>query len=90
MPSYSQILGAATHMVVLGGLEENPEQPVGPRAGAGGQHCLIQVLLGLHGQHQLKQGNRIYQKMITSYHKPCSPSKVSKTLVIKKAALFNL
>lgn len=42
-------------MVVLGGLQEDPEQRVGPRAGAGRQHCLIQVFLGLQGQHHLKK-----------------------------------
>lgn len=43
-----------THMVVLGGLEQYPEQPVGPRAAAQSQHRLVQVLLGLKGQQQLK------------------------------------
>lgn len=48
-----------THMVVLGGLEQYPEQPVGSRAAAQRQHCLIQVLLGLQGQQQLNtQGKK--------------------------------
>lgn len=43
-----------THMVVLRRLQQYPEQPVGPRAAAQRQHRLIQVLLGLQGQRQLK------------------------------------
>lgn len=43
-----------THMVVLGGLEQYPEQPVGRRAAAQRQHCLVQFLLGLQGKQQLR------------------------------------
>jgi len=43
-----------THMVVFGGLKKYPEQPVGPRTAAQCQHRLIEVLLGLQGQQQLK------------------------------------
>lgn len=54
-------------MVVLGGLEQYPEQPVGPRATAQRQHCLIQVLLGLQGQQHLK-GQESIQRM--TYYSP--------------------
>lgn len=55
----SRLNCSSTHMVVLGGLEEDPEQPVGPRAGAGRQHGLIQVVLGLQGQHLLQNDSSI-------------------------------
>lgn len=50
-------------MVVLGGLEQYPEQPVGSRAAAQRQHCLIQVLLGLQGQQQLNTQGKKMQHM---------------------------
>lgn len=46
---------SCTHVVVLGGLEQDPEEPVGGRAAAERQHRLVQVLLRLQGQQQLKR-----------------------------------
>lgn len=53
-------------MVVLGRLEQYPEQPVDPRGGAQRQHRLIQVLLRLQGQQQLK-GQENIQRMTFSF-----------------------
>lgn len=58
-------------MVVFGGLKLYSEQPVGPRTAAQRQHGLIQVLLGLQGQQQLKGQENIQHATFHSllFHK---------------------
>lgn len=52
-------------MVVLRGLQQYPEQPVGPRAAAQRQHRLIQILLGLQGQQQLRGQENIQHNFVS-------------------------
>lgn len=56
----------STHRVVFGGLELYPQQPIDPGAAAQRGYGLIQVLLSLQGQHQLR--GKTHNSCTTAQH----------------------